>query len=86
MPRFKVEPYFTLRASGSSFKISHPGISTICNLDTSTLVSPPPNPPILSVICVTSNEKTVVALSLRRPNSVYLFVLFLDPLLKKSAN
>jgi len=46
----------------------------------------PPKPFPLSVIYVTSNEKTVVALSLNLPNSVCLFVLLREPFVKKSAN
>ena len=40
IPLFKVEPYLIRRASGSSFKTSHPGKSIISSLLTKTLVSP----------------------------------------------
>ena len=80
---FNVDPYLILTASGSSLSISQPGISMISNLLTKTLVSPLAG---LSVICVISIENIEAAFSLNFPNSFALFVLFLVPLTKKSAN
>jgi len=83
IPLLRVEPYFTLTVSGSSFKTSQPGKSMISNLLTRTLVSPLAG---LSVIWVISIEKIDAAFSLSLPNSLALLVLFLVPFTKKSAS
>jgi hypothetical protein len=78
-----VEPYFTLSASGSSLSTSLPGKSIMSSLLTKTFVSPEAG---LSVIYVISTEKIPAAFSDNLPNSFDLFVLFLVPFTKKSAN